>query len=1071
MTRFHLPWLAAVALAALVCASSAIADPPPRYSAMLANGQRLQGNKLTEWHDTNATPRLDGQPLMDPANPLRWFCDRSKRLADQPAAFVETFTGDRLPGRVVEYRNGQELTFDRLPPHLLVEPSFTLSPPSKTTTGTIRVALPQVRRIVWQRRTNQYQPGTVFYRDGSSLPFRAVRFRGDQLQLLVEGGGNPIVPWGDVAELHLPAPDSFWRVYLDELAALCTNLETRLMQLETVDGLVATTSLDRFKPRAEGADPERWFHAVQPAWSLDLLWVPVRDVAYRRVFKPTEVPLSRVTPDSVTAKAVLGGASRRPQVNRNALGGPLRTAQFDFGWGFGVQAHSEMTFELPAGVKSFRTSVGLDRAAEKGGCVRARVFANEATGQPLWESPFLVGSETVVETGLLSLQGPTGGQKSLVLQIDSAHEGRPPGADPLEIRDHADWLDPVLELDAAQLADEVARRLPAQLAAWKEWNVHLAPASQSEPQIEWFTVRDERLPQPGSFAKAIATRSAALVLSRSVSIGPRDRWLVIAASRPVNRGAAPKLEVRIDGMPVAEFTVPERPGNRDDLRPMVVPLDGYQKLPSSTADIEIRQLVVAADSPPVEWRAVELVEQLPGLTRVFDEQSDLALMEKGSSSGSGFDDDRHYGQQSIRLTPDRPAAWRFPTAIAVREQPKWGQNRMLRFAVRKRGGGRFAIELQTSPPRPDPIRYDLGSGEPTLGKATRVHGDLPDNWVVITRDVFADFGPLDITGMQLICPDGEQALVDHVYFGRTHQDFELIPQAPSAERTNQLAQQQLMQQAIDRMSPAVVTIERADGRKLAGVVIRRHEGEILTVGHALGRPNQDLKVHFSDGKVVAAKSLGIWRDADLGLVRLEEKGEWPFPPVWPHEAFHLQDMYAALTLPEKGAQGEKPNVQVATVRRVFRNSVWIDADANDWMPGGALMHRDGYLMGLQTGRSRFGGMTFTRVIQGKVDAQLGRLRGGEVFGAWPAGFEPVLGAEGKPSKDGLLIENVVADSPAAQAGLRAGDLLKSMDGKATFSPDDLQAALAEKDAGQEVTIELVRGGASQSVKATLAPRW
>jgi len=1038
---------------------------------MLASGQRLQGNTLTEWHDSNATPRLDGQPLMDAANPLRWLYDRSTRPAELPSAFVETFSGDRLPGRVVEYRSGQDSTFDRLPPHLLVEPSITLSPPAKPTTNTVRVALPMVRRIVWQRRTNQYQPGTVFYRDGRSLTFRAVRFRGDQLNLLVEGGGNQALPWGDVAELHLPAPDSFWRVYFDELAVLCTNLETRLMQLETIDGLVATTSLDRFKPRAEGGESEKWYHGVQPAWSLDILWVPNRDVVYRRLFKPIEVPLSRIAPASVASKAALGGSSRRPQVNRSALGGPLRTAQFDFGWGYGVQAQSEVAFELPAAAKSFRTSVALDRVAEKGGCIRARLFANQAIGQPLWESPFIVGSETVVDTGVLPLQGPAGGQKLLVLQIDSAHEGRPAGADPLEIRDHADWLDSVLELDAAKLADEFARRLPGQIAAWKDWSVRLAPDSASQPQIEWFAVRDERLPQPGSFSRAVATRSAAIVLSRTVSISPRDRWLVIAAARPFNRGAAPKLEVRIDDMPVAEFTVPDRPGNRDDLRPMVVPLEGYQKLPNSTAEIEIRQLVVAADSPPVEWRAVELVEQLPGLTRVFDEQTDVSLMAKGSSQGSGFDADRHYGQQSIRLAADEKAAWRFPTTISVREQPKWGENRTFRFAVRKRGGGRFAIEFQTSPPRPEPARYDLGSGEPTLGKATRVHGDLPDTWLVITRDVFADFGPMDITGMQLICPDGEQVLVDHVYFGRTHQDFDLIPQAPSAEKTNQMAQQQLMQQAIDRMSPAVVTIERADGRKIAGVIVRRHEGEIVTAGHALGKPNQEVKVYFSDGKVVKGKSLGIWRDANLGLVRLEEKGEWPFPPVWPHEAFHLQDMYAALTLPEKGAAGSKPNVQVATVRRVFRNSVWIDADSTDWIPGGALMHREGYLMGLQTGRSRFGGMTFTRIMQGPFDAQTGRLRNSEVYGAWPAGFEPVLGADGKPSKDGLVIEQVAKDSAAAKAGLQSGDILKSIDGKAVLSPDDLQIALAEKDGGQEVTIDIVRVGAPQQIKTTLAPRW
>ena len=1064
----RLRWMAILALAHLLVANQVVAAPPHRYSAMLAGGQRLQGNALTEWHDSNAMPRLDGQPLLEPANPLRWLYDRSKRPGELPAAFVETHTGDRLPGQVIDYRSGEELSYDPAPPHLLVRPGITLSPPGNAASDTIRVVLPLVRRIVWQKRTSDYQPGTVFYRDGRSLQFRAIRIRSEQLNLLVEGG-NRLVPWSEVAELHLPAPDSFWQAYVDELAALCTRTDSRLLQVETTGGLVATTSLDRLKARAEGSEPEKWYHGVQPAWSLDTLWIPNRDIIYRRSFKPTEVPLSRVQPSQVVTRATLGGAGRKPQTNRSALGGPLRTAEVDFGWGLGCQAQCEMTFPLPAGAKSFRSSVALDRATGKGGCIRARVSGGPGSSAPLWESPFLVGSASVADTGIIPLS-PTTGSSELVLQVDSAHEGRPAGADPFEIRDHADWLDPILELDSNWLSGEFQNRLPKQVAAWTGWNVRLAPTSASEPQVEWFTVRDDRLPQPGAFQRAIATRSASLVLSRDVKIGPRDRWLVIAACRPFNRGTEPKLEVRVDGSPVAEFTVPLRSGNRDDVRPMVVPLDGYQRSPGTSAEIEIRQLAGSGDSAPVEWRAVQLAEHLPGLVRVFDEPVDVSLMERGSGQGSGFDDDRHYGQQSTRLASGQKTAWRFTSPVLVREQPKWGETRAFRFAVRKRGGGRLALELETSPPAAEPIRYDLGSGEPTLGKATRVHGDVPDSWLVITRDVFADFGPLDVTGINLICPDGEQGLVDHVYFGRTHQDFDLIPQAPSAERTNQMARQQLMQQAIERMAPAVVTIEYAEGRMLGGVVVRRNEGEILTVGHAMGKPQQEVTVHFSDGKSASGKTLGVWRDANLGLVRLEEKGEWPAPPVWPHEAFHLHDMYAALTLPAKPKAGAKPDAQAATVRRVFRNDVWIDVDATAWTPGGALMHRDGYLMGLHTGRSRFGGMTFTRVVQSKLDAQLGRLRNGEVFGAWPAGFEPVLGVEGKPSTGGLVIEEVVSNSPAATAGVQAGDVLKSVDGKPVLSGDDLRSILAEKDAGQEVTLELTRADTPQQVKATLAGR-
>ena len=94
----------------------------------------------------------------------------------------------------------------------------------------------------------------------------------------------------------------------------------------------------------------------------------------------------------------------------------------------------------------------------------------------------------------------------------------------------------------------------------------------------------------------------------------------------------------------------------------------------------------------------------------------------------------------------------------------------------------------------------------------------------------------------------------------------------------------------------------------------------------------------------------------------------------------------------------------------------------------------------------------------------------EVFGAWPAGSEPMLGLSGKPTLEGLELAALDADSAAAKAGLQAGDRVTRIDAKPVVGPDDVQLALAEKDAGQEVTLEISRAGAARQVKALLAPR-
>jgi hypothetical protein len=115
-----------------------------------------------------------------------------------------------------------------------------------------------------------------------------------------------------------------------------------------------------------------------------------------------------------------------------------------------------------------------------------------------------------------------------------------------------------------------------------------------------------------------------------------------------------------------------------------------------------------------------------------------------------------------------------PAAIRVREQPKLGEARFIRFAVRTSGKARAAIELDDGQAREKPARYDVGTGPPAFGGAVRVADEGSDEWVVITRDLFADFGPMDVRALIVGCDGGEAALFDHVYLARTRADFESI---------------------------------------------------------------------------------------------------------------------------------------------------------------------------------------------------------------------------------------------------------------------------------------------------------
>jgi S1-C subfamily serine protease len=227
-------------------------------------------------------------------------------------------------------------------------------------------------------------------------------------------------------------------------------------------------------------------------------------------------------------------------------------------------------------------------------------------------------------------------------------------------------------------------------------------------------------------------------------------------------------------------------------------------------------------------------------------------------------------------------------------------------------------------------------------------------------------------------------------------------------------------------------------------------------------------VTLSDGTTAAEITQGVARDYDLGLVRISPDGN--YPAIQPHALADLpqNQIYLALTQPRRVAEFRRADPQLVQIRRLFRSTAWIDLEANDWIAGGPLIDTSGRLVGIQVAKSQFGGVLCTRLQE--AWQHIGRVRNGEVFGAWPPGSEPGLGFEGSLKDGAFRVTAVAADGPAAKAGIAIGDTIQKIDGKAitaSFAPD---RAVAERDAGQEVLIDLIRDSQPQQVKLILAPR-
>ena len=150
---------------------------------------------------------------------------------------------------------------------------------------------------------------------------------------------------------------------------------------------------------------------------------------------------------------------------------------------------------------------------------------------------------------------------------DVAHRDRPPGADPLNIRDFVDWLEPEVELDRGELQRQIRRRMPSALAAWDGWTLESPQKTTDLPEpIEAFNRWDETDARGPAFRWEVLPRVPGLRLSRTFKLRPSDNWLCLAVSR--FEGAPVKIEVRMNGGPAGSLDVPQRLPLQGDPNPL-----------------------------------------------------------------------------------------------------------------------------------------------------------------------------------------------------------------------------------------------------------------------------------------------------------------------------------------------------------------------------------------------------------------------------------------------------------------------------------------------------------------------
>jgi serine protease Do len=319
----------------------------------------------------------------------------------------------------------------------------------------------------------------------------------------------------------------------------------------------------------------------------------------------------------------------------------------------------------------------------------------------------------------------------------------------------------------------------------------------------------------------------------------------------------------------------------------------------------------------------------------------------------------------------------------------------------------------------------------------------------------------------------------------------LAPSTPAGP-LGMTAEERVIIDVVKKVRPAVVNINtESQVQTFVGVfpqqgagsgVIVRSDGYILTNNHVV-QGAQDIKVTLLGGKTLVGKIVGTDPLADLAVIKVESPEPLPFAELG--RSGDLQVGQLAIAIGNPFALGStvttgvisalNRNVQLPNL--IVENLIQTSAAINPGNSGGALVNDQGQVIGINTAiipnAQGIGFAIPSDVARVEMDQLItkgrvirpwvGVVYGGEVDHQTAQMYN--LGTD-----HGVVVRQVEPGSPAAQAGVQAGDIITAVGGSGIDNWNDFVRDVVTKKIGARVTLTVVRDHSTLRLPITLAER-